>query len=63
MRVYLAWGVVVLTTIAVVLDTVFTASYRPLMSEATWADHGWPIAPLAGTGVRHHGCADRLPLP
>jgi len=50
MRVYLAWGVVVLTTIAVALDTVFTASYRPLMSEATWADHGWPIAPLAGLG-------------
>ncbi len=39
-----------LTAIAVVLDTWFTAAYRPLLSEATWADHGWPLAPLAGVG-------------
>ena len=45
-----AWGVVVLTTVAFVLDTVFTAAQRPLLSEATWADHGWPLSPLAGTG-------------
>ncbi len=50
MRARLAWGVVALTTIAAILDTVFTAAYRPLLSEATWADHGWPIAPLAGVG-------------
>jgi signal transduction histidine kinase len=50
MRAHLAWGVVALTTIAAILDTVFTAAYRPLLSEATWADHGWPIAPLAGLG-------------
>ena len=49
-RVRTAWGVVALTTIAVLLDTVFTAAYRPLLSEATWADHGWPLAPLAGLG-------------
>ena len=50
MRARAAWGVVALTTIAVILDTVFTAAYRPLLSEATWADHGWPLAPLAGLG-------------
>ena len=50
MRAWLAWGVVALTTVAVVMDTVFTAAYRPLLSEATWADHGWPLAPLAGIG-------------
>src|SRR6187200_132786 len=46
----IAWCVVVLTTIATILDTLFTAAYRPLLSEATWADHGWPLAPLAGLG-------------
>ena len=46
----IAWGVVVLTTLAFFLDTVFTAAHRPLLSEATWADHGWPLSPLAGTG-------------
>lgn len=50
MRVRAAWGVFALTIIAVILDTVFTAAYRPLLSEATWADHGWPLAPLAGLG-------------
>ena len=50
MRSRLAWAVVALTTTAFVLDTVFTAAHRSLLSEATWADHGWPLAPLAGTG-------------
>ena len=50
MRARIAWCVVGLTTIAVILDTIFTAAYRPLLSEATWADHGWPLAPLAGMG-------------
>ena len=50
MRARIAWCVVGLTTIAVILDTVFTAAHRPLLSEATWADHGWPLAPLAGVG-------------
>ena len=49
MRKRVAWSVVALTTIAFILDTVFTAAHRPLLSEATWADHGWPLAPLAGT--------------
>jgi signal transduction histidine kinase len=39
-----------LTLVAIVLDTVFTAAHRPLLSEATWADHGWPLAPLASAG-------------
>ena len=50
MRRRIAWGVVVVTALAFVLDTVFTAAQRPLLSEATWADHGWPLAPLAGMG-------------
>jgi len=49
-RARIAWCIVGLTTVAVILDTVFTAAYRPLLSEATWADHGWPLAPLAGVG-------------
>jgi signal transduction histidine kinase len=43
----IAWAVFGLTTIAGILDTVFTAAHRSLLSEATWADHGWPLAPLA----------------
>ena len=50
MRRHIAWGVVVVTVVAFVLDTVFTAAHRPLLSEVTWADHGWPLAPLAGVG-------------
>jgi signal transduction histidine kinase len=49
-RARIAWCVVGVTGIAVILDTLFTAAYRPLLSEATWADHGWPLAPLAGLG-------------
>ena len=36
--------------LAVILDTAFTAAHRSLLSEATWAEHGWPLAPLAGIG-------------
>ncbi len=50
MRAHLAWGAFALTTIAVILDTVFTAAHRSLLSEVTWAEHGWPLAPLAGVG-------------
>jgi signal transduction histidine kinase len=49
-RVAVARAVLGLTVLAAVLDTLFTAAYRPLLSEATWADHGWPLAPLAGVG-------------
>jgi signal transduction histidine kinase len=50
MRARIAWAVLGLTTLAGILDTVFTAAHRSLLSEATWADHGWPLAPLAGAG-------------
>jgi signal transduction histidine kinase len=46
----IAWAVVGLCAVALVLDTWFTAAHRSLLSEATWADHGWPLAPLAGAG-------------
>jgi signal transduction histidine kinase len=49
-RARIAWCIVGVTTVAAALDTLFTAAYRPLLSEATWADHGWPLAPLAGSG-------------
>jgi signal transduction histidine kinase len=49
-RARIAWAVLALTTLAGILDTVFTAAHRSLLSEATWADHGWPLAPLAGVG-------------
>ena len=63
MRVAVARAVLGLTVLAAVLDTLFTAAYRPLLSEATWADHGWPLAPLAGVGSALMGAADRLPPP
>lgn len=50
MRARIAWCILGLTLIAVISDTVFTAAHRTLLSEATWADHGWPLAPLAGVG-------------
>ena len=65
MRSRLAWAVVALTTVAFILDTVFTAAHRPLLSEATWADHGWPLAPLAGMGYAVMGALiiSRYPQP
>ncbi|MEN3266240.1 hypothetical protein [Pseudonocardia sp.] len=50
MRARIAWAVLGLTTLAVILDTAFTAAHGSLMSEATWADHGWPLISLAGAG-------------
>jgi signal transduction histidine kinase len=49
-RARIAWAIVALTVVASILDTVFTAAYRSLLSEATWADHGWPLAPVANVG-------------
>jgi signal transduction histidine kinase len=46
----IAWAIVGVSAIAAILDTVFTAAHRSLLSEATWADHGWPLAPLASVG-------------
>ena len=50
MRGRLAWAFLAVATLAAVLDTVFTAAHRSLLSEATWAEHGWPLTPLAGIG-------------
>ena len=50
MRARVAWSVVGLSVVALVLDTAFTAAHRPLLSEETWADHGWPFALLTGAG-------------
>lgn len=50
MRIRLAWAMFGVTVICTILDTAFTAAYRPLLSEATWAEHGWPLAPLANLG-------------
>ena len=50
MLVRTAWAVFALTVLATVLDTVFTAAHRSLLSESTWAEHGWPLAPIANLG-------------
>lgn len=50
MRARIPWLVVGLAAIALILDTAFTAAHQPLLSEATWADHGWPLITLAGVG-------------
>ena len=50
MRTRIAWAVLGLVVVATALDTVFTAAHRSLWSEATWAEHGWPLAPLANLG-------------
>lgn len=39
-----------LVVVATVLDTVFTAAHRSLWNEATWAEHGWPLTPMANLG-------------
>jgi signal transduction histidine kinase len=54
-RARLAWAVLALTMLAGTLDTVFTAAHGSLLSESTWADHGWPLAPLAGVGCAFMG--------
>jgi signal transduction histidine kinase len=46
----IAWCVVGLCLVAVGVDTAFTAAHAPLMSEQTWAGHGWPLLGLAGLG-------------
>ena len=33
------------------LDTVFTAAHESLLSDAVWADHGWPMVTLAALGA------------
>jgi signal transduction histidine kinase len=49
-RATVAWSLVGVATLAAALDTWFTAAHSSLLSEATWAHHGWPLAPSAGLG-------------
>jgi len=49
-RARIAWALLGVVMVAIVLDTVFTAAHRSLWNEATWAEHGWPLAPLASLG-------------
>jgi hypothetical protein len=49
-RARIAWAVVGIVVVATVLDTAFTATHRSLWNEATWAEHGWPLTPLANLG-------------
>ncbi|MCW2735733.1 hypothetical protein [Nocardioides sp.] len=55
MRARIAWALLGLSVLAATLDTVFTAMHRTLWSEATWAEHGWPLAPLANLGCAAMG--------
>ena len=50
MHARIAWTIAGLISVAVILDTAFTAAHLPLLSETTWADHGWPLIRLAGAG-------------
>ncbi|MET0916363.1 MAG: hypothetical protein ABWY81_09225 [Jiangellaceae bacterium] len=50
MRARIAWAVMCVVVTATVLDTAFTAAHRSLWNEATWAEHGWPLTPLANLG-------------
>lgn len=50
MHTRIAWCVAGVASVAAILDTWFTAAHVSLWSEATWAAHGWPLAPLAGVG-------------
>jgi signal transduction histidine kinase len=46
----MAWALLGVAVVATVVDTVFTAAHRSLWNEATWAEHGWPLTPLANLG-------------
>ena len=50
MRTRAAWAVAGLAVAAFILDTAFTAAHRSLLSESTWAEHGWPLISLGGVG-------------
>jgi hypothetical protein len=44
-----------LAVVAFILNTGFTAAHLSLLSEETWADHGWPLIPLSGLGCAFMG--------
>src|SRR3954462_2414433 len=45
-RVRIAWGLVVLSALLAIADTVFTALNTSLLSQSTFIDHGWPMISL-----------------
>ncbi len=45
-----AWTAAAVSVVLAVVDTAITAAHAPLMSEETWAVHGWPLATLATVG-------------
>ena len=51
----LAWPLALVSLIFAIADTVVTAAYQPLFSEAAIAVHGWPFAPLATVGAAAMG--------
>jgi signal transduction histidine kinase len=50
-RARIAWGLALLSVVCAVVDTFVTAQYQPLLSQVTWAQHGWPLATLATVGA------------
>jgi hypothetical protein len=50
MRARIAWVLAGVTLVLVVADTLVTAAYRPLLSEAAIANHGFPFVLLAVLG-------------
>lgn len=50
MRNRLALAIVAITVVCVVADTAITAASGSLLSEVTWAVHGWPLATAASLG-------------
>ena len=57
MRARVAWVLAGLTFILTVLDVVVTAQYRPLLSEAAVAEHGFPFVNIAVLGSAVLGAA------
>ncbi|MDT7545789.1 MAG: hypothetical protein QOE99_1899 [Actinomycetota bacterium] len=47
----IAWALAVISIVCGVIDTFVTAAYAPLFSQATWAQHGWPLITLATIGA------------
>ena len=46
----MARALVVLSAVCLVLDAAFTAAQTSLLSERTWAEHGWPLIVLTTLG-------------
>ena len=62
MRATVAWVLAGLTFLLCVADVVVTAQYRPLLSEAAVASHGFPFVDGAVLGSAVLGAAHHQPL-